>query len=87
MTLKNVLTKVVSRAIIDKHSKNGALKNQAENRFLSAKGQLPGRKQDGFWRGKSEKISHSESRMTVMSKKKASETILKEFQKKLKKSA
>ena len=80
MTLKNVLTKVVSRAIIDKHSKNGALKNLAENLFLSAKGQLPGRKQDGFGeRLKSEKISHSESRMTVMSKKKASETILKEF--------
>ena len=57
MTLKNVLTKVVSRAIIDKHSKNGALKNLAENRFLSAKGQLPGRKQDGFGRGKNPKRS------------------------------
>ena len=37
MTLKNVLTKVVSRAIIDKHSKKEALFEPPQNRLSSGK--------------------------------------------------
>ena len=81
------MTKHITRAIIDKHSKKGALKKRAENRLQSAK-RATSETQRGrvLTKGQNaEKVGHSESRMTDLSKRKCFENAFKNFLKKLKK--